>query len=57
LEQDKETGIKLLKKLGMLYTELVWESTLLLALCTDDIVPPGSEIKLNKVRNSIFERN
>lgn len=36
-------GMQILKKLVMLYTGLVWESTLLLALCTDDIIPPGSE--------------
>lgn len=47
--QDNETGIKLLKKLVMLYTGLVWESTLLLALCTDDIVPPGSELSKDEM--------
>lgn len=41
--QDNNCGMQLLKKLVMLYTGLVWESTLLLALCTDDIIPPGSE--------------
>lgn len=41
--QDNNYGMVLLKKLVMLYTGLVWESTLLLALCTDDIIPPGSE--------------
>ena len=41
--QDNNFGMFLLKKLVMLYTGLVWESTLLLALCTDDIIPPGSE--------------
>lgn len=41
--QDNSYGMILLKKLVMLYTGLVWESTLLLALCTDDIIPPGSE--------------
>ncbi|KAL7044451.1 hypothetical protein ACKWTF_001914 [Chironomus riparius] len=47
--QDNETGIKLLKKLVMLYTGLVWESTLLLALCTDDIVPAGSEFSKDEM--------
>lgn len=47
--QDNETGIRLLKKLVMLYTGLVWESTLLLALCTDDIVPPGSELSKDEM--------
>lgn len=41
--QDNNHGMLLLKKLVLLYTGLVWESTLLLALCTDDIIPPGSE--------------
>jgi len=30
-----------LNGLAELYTSLVWESTLLLALCSDDIIPPG----------------
>lgn len=47
--QDNETGIKLLKKLVMLYTGLVWESTLLLALCTDDIVPADSEFSKDEM--------
>ena len=47
--QDNGTGVQLLKKLVMLYTGLVWESTLLLALCTDDIVPPGSEFSKDEM--------
>lgn len=35
--QDNAFGKQLLQKLVQLYTALVWESTLLLALCTDDI--------------------
>ncbi|XP_063707232.1 E3 ubiquitin-protein ligase HUWE1 isoform X2 [Culicoides brevitarsis] len=35
--QDNAYGKQLLQKLVQLYTALVWESTLLLALCTDDI--------------------
>lgn len=31
----------MLNGLAELYTSLVWESTLLLALCSDDIIPPG----------------
>ena len=34
-----ERGLALLSKLAQLYEALVWESTLLLALCTDDIIP------------------
>ncbi|XP_059618382.1 E3 ubiquitin-protein ligase HUWE1 [Phlebotomus argentipes] len=37
--QDSEQGLGLLRRLVQLYTALVWESTLLLALCTDDIIP------------------
>lgn len=37
------TGRRLLYKLVQLYTALVWESTLLLALCTDDIIPEGCD--------------
>lgn len=33
----------MLKALSELYVSLVWESTLLLALCSDDILPPGSD--------------
>lgn len=35
--QDNAFGNQLLQNLVQLYTALVWESTLLLALCTDDI--------------------
>lgn len=41
--QDNRFGRKLLYKLVQLYTALVWESTLLLALCTDDIIPDGCD--------------
>uniref|UniRef100_A0A1B0GIT8 HECT-type E3 ubiquitin transferase n=1 Tax=Lutzomyia longipalpis TaxID=7200 RepID=A0A1B0GIT8_LUTLO len=41
--QDSEQGLGLLRRLVQLYTALVWESTLLLALCTDDIIPPGCD--------------
>jgi len=34
-------GLSVLNGLAELYTSLVWESTLLLALCSDDIIPPG----------------
>lgn len=38
-----ELGLSVLKALSELYVSLVWESTLLLALCSDDILPPGSD--------------
>ncbi|KAJ1530610.1 hypothetical protein ONE63_005490 [Megalurothrips usitatus] len=38
-----ELGLAVLKALSELYVSLVWESTLLLALCSDDILPPGSD--------------
>lgn len=41
--QNNKYGQKLLYKLVQLYTALVWESTLLLALCTDDIIPVGCD--------------
>lgn len=41
--QNNKYGQKLLYKLVQLYTALVWESTLLLALCTDDIIPSGCD--------------
>uniref|UniRef100_A0A1B0DQ42 HECT-type E3 ubiquitin transferase n=1 Tax=Phlebotomus papatasi TaxID=29031 RepID=A0A1B0DQ42_PHLPP len=41
--QDSEQGLGLLRRLVQLYTALVWESTLLLALCTDDIIPQGCD--------------
>lgn len=41
--QNNKYGRELLYKLVQLYTALVWESTLLLALCTDDIIPVGCD--------------
>lgn len=38
-----ELGLQVLKGLSRLYTSLVWESTVLLALCSEDILPPGCE--------------
>ena len=38
-----ELGLGVLKGLSQLYTSLVWESTVLLALCSEDTLPPGSE--------------
>ncbi|XP_076049070.1 HECT, UBA and WWE domain containing E3 ubiquitin protein ligase 1 isoform X2 [Oratosquilla oratoria] len=36
-----ELGLKVLNGLTQLYTSLVWESTVLLALCSDDALPAG----------------
>ncbi|XP_076109103.1 E3 ubiquitin-protein ligase HUWE1-like isoform X2 [Mytilus galloprovincialis] len=38
-----ELGLKVLNGLSKLYTSLVWESTVLLALCSEDILPSGCE--------------
>ncbi|KAK3600176.1 hypothetical protein CHS0354_039470 [Potamilus streckersoni] len=38
-----ELGLQVLSGLSKLYTSLVWESTILLALCSDDILPPGCD--------------
>ena len=38
-----ELGLRVLRGLSQLYTSLVWESTVLLALCSEDTLPPGSE--------------
>ena len=38
-----ELGLKVLAGLTKLYTSLVWESTVLLALCSDDSLPPGCQ--------------
>lgn len=56
--QDNQYGLKLLYKLVQLYTALVWESTLLLALCTDDIIPEGCDFgreDMDKLTNVIFD--
>uniref|UniRef100_A0A4D5S055 Putative e3 ubiquitin-protein ligase huwe1 n=1 Tax=Ixodes scapularis TaxID=6945 RepID=A0A4D5S055_IXOSC len=36
-----ELGLSVLRGLSRLYTSLVWESTVLLALCNDSALPPG----------------
>lgn len=38
-----QLGLPVLKGLSKLYTSLVWESTVLLALCSDDTLPPGCQ--------------
>lgn len=51
--QDSLYGKYLLKKLVNLYTALVWESTLLLALCTDDIIPVGCNITQEEIEKIV----
>ena len=36
-----ELGLSVLKGLSSLYNSLVWESTVLLALCNEDYLPSG----------------
>lgn len=59
--QNNKYGQKLLYKLVQLYTALVWESTLLLALCTDDIIPVGCDFgkeDLDKLpKEKVFDQN
>ena len=38
-----ELGLQVLEGLSKLYTSLVWESTVLLAFCSEDILPLNSE--------------
>ncbi|XP_070192440.1 E3 ubiquitin-protein ligase HUWE1-like isoform X3 [Littorina saxatilis] len=38
-----ELGLTVLQGLSQLYTSLVWESTVLLALCSEDILPTGCQ--------------
>lgn len=38
-----DVGLEVLRSLAELYTALVWESTLLLALCSDDTIPEGCD--------------
>ena len=38
-----DLGLQVLQGLSKLYTSLVWESTVLLALCSEDILPQGCE--------------
>ncbi|KAK3103700.1 hypothetical protein FSP39_021121 [Pinctada imbricata] len=38
-----ELGLKVIAGLSKLYTSLVWESTVLLGLCSEDFLPPGCE--------------
>ncbi|KAM9259217.1 E3 ubiquitin-protein ligase HUWE1-like [Morus bassanus] len=38
-----QLGLSVLGKLSQLYCSLVWESTVLLSLCTPNSLPPGCE--------------
>ena len=38
-----ELGLQVLSGLSRLYTSLVWESTVLLAFCNEDVLPAGCE--------------
>ena len=41
-----ENGLSVLKSLSRLYSSLVWESTVLLAMCNEDIIPAESDFGL-----------
>ncbi|XP_028140389.1 E3 ubiquitin-protein ligase HUWE1 isoform X3 [Diabrotica virgifera virgifera] len=53
-----ENGRKVLKGLADLYTSLVWESTLLLAYCSDDLLPSGCDVTKEDIGklNAFFEK-
>ncbi|XP_068082120.1 E3 ubiquitin-protein ligase HUWE1 [Anabrus simplex] len=40
---SSDLGLSVLRGLSKLYTSLVWESTLLLGICSEDIIPPDSK--------------
>ncbi|CAH0561864.1 unnamed protein product [Brassicogethes aeneus] len=53
-----EEGLKVLKGLADLYTSLVWESTLLLAYCSDDLIPADCDFTREDIEklNAFFDR-
>ncbi|KAF5283384.1 hypothetical protein FQA39_LY04760 [Lamprigera yunnana] len=54
-----EEGLAVLKSLAELYTSLVWESTLLLALCSDDAIPTDCDFgreDMEKLNIPVFDR-
>lgn len=54
-----EEGLEVLKGLAELYTSLVWESTLLLALCSDDAIPVDCDFgkeDMEKLNIPVFDR-
>ncbi|XP_048517112.1 E3 ubiquitin-protein ligase HUWE1 isoform X3 [Dendroctonus ponderosae] len=54
----KKEGAKVLKGLAELYTALVWESTLLLAYCSDDLIPSECDFTRESIEklNQFFDR-
>ncbi|XP_031335949.1 E3 ubiquitin-protein ligase HUWE1-like isoform X2 [Photinus pyralis] len=54
-----EPGLAVLKNLAELYTSLVWESTLLLALCSDDAIPVDCDFgreDMERLNIPVFDR-
>lgn len=53
-----DEGLKVLKGLADLYTSLVWESTLLLAYCSDDLLPSDCDFTREDIEklNAFFDR-
>ncbi|XP_076261399.1 HECT, UBA and WWE domain containing E3 ubiquitin protein ligase 1 isoform X2 [Rhynchophorus ferrugineus] len=53
-----DEGAKVLKGLAELYTALVWESTLLLAYCSDDLIPSECDFTRESIEklNQFFDR-
>lgn len=54
-----DLGLTVLKGLAELYTSLVWESTLLLALCSDDVIPLDSDFgreDMEKLRTALLQK-
>ncbi|CAH1153351.1 unnamed protein product [Phaedon cochleariae] len=53
-----DVGLKVLKGLADLYTSLVWESTLLLAYCSDDLLPSDCDFTREDIEklNAFFDR-
>jgi len=47
-----ELGLQVLRSLSRLYTALVWESSVLIALCSENVLPADCEfglVDINKV--------
>lgn len=53
-----DEGARVLKGLAELYTALVWESTLLLAYCSDDLIPSECDFTRESIEklNQFFDR-
>ncbi|XP_060516281.1 E3 ubiquitin-protein ligase HUWE1 isoform X2 [Cylas formicarius] len=53
-----DEGIKVLKGLADLYTSLVWESTLLLAYCSEDLIPSQCDFTKEDIEklNQFFDK-